>query len=303
MKRIVSVSIGSSLRDHKAVVKILNEEFLIERIGTDGDIGKAIEIIKELDGKVDVFGMGGIDLFLHGKKNRRYVIKAALPIARAAKITPIVDGSGLKNTLERRVVRFIAEEFGIPLKDKKVLMVCAMDRFGMAEAFEKMGSCMTYGDLIFALGIAIPIRTLKQLHKLAAVLMPVISRLPFHMIYPTGKQQEININKYEKYYNEADIIAGDYLYIKKFLPENMKGKIIVTNTVTLEDVQVLKERGCRMLVTSTPELNGRSFGTNVMEAVLVGLIGKRPEEITANLYEELLDQSGFKHRVEILNDF
>lgn len=303
MKRIVSVSIGSSSRDHKVTIKILGQEFLIERIGTDGDIKKAIEIIKELDGKVDVFGMGGIDLYLHGANNHRYILRAALPIARAAKKTPIVDGSGLKNTLERRLVKYVNEECGIPLKNKKVLMVCAMDRFGMAEAFEKMGSSMIYGDLIFALGIGLPIRTLKNLHKLAAILMPIVSRMPFHMIYPTGKQQEININKFEKYYNEADIIAGDYLYIKKFLPKDIKGKIIITNTVTLEDVQMLKERGCSILITSTPELNGRSFGTNVMEAVMVGLSGKRPEEINAKIYEELLDLSGFKHRVEILNKY
>lgn len=301
MKRIVSVSIGSSSRDHKVVTEILGEEFLIERIGTDGDIGKAIQIIRNLDGKVDVFGMGGIDLFVHGANNRKYVLKAALPIARAAQKTPIVDGSGLKNTLERRVVKYVNEDCRIPLRGKKVLMVCAMDRFGMAEAFEEMGCCMTYGDLIFALGISVPIRKLKQLHRLAALLMPVISRMPFEMIYPTGKQQELNIHKFKKYYDEADIIAGDYLYIKKYMPDSIKGKIIITNTVTPKDVQILKERGAKILITSTPELNGRSFGTNVMEAVLVSLSGKRLEEITPSIYGELLDLSGFKHRVEVLN--
>ena len=46
MKRIVSISIGSSSRDHRVEAQILGQEFLIERIGTDGDIKKAIEIIK-----------------------------------------------------------------------------------------------------------------------------------------------------------------------------------------------------------------------------------------------------------------
>ena len=63
MKRIVSVSIGSSKRDSKAVVRVLGEEFSLERMGTDGDIQKAIATIKELDGKVAAFGMGGIDLY------------------------------------------------------------------------------------------------------------------------------------------------------------------------------------------------------------------------------------------------
>ena len=53
MKNIVSVSLGSSKRDHSAEVKLLDEIFIIKRIGTDGDFQKAIEILTELDGKVD----------------------------------------------------------------------------------------------------------------------------------------------------------------------------------------------------------------------------------------------------------
>ena len=56
MKRIVSVSIGSSLRDHLVEIDILGEKYLIQRIGTDGDIKKAISMINELDGKVDAIG-------------------------------------------------------------------------------------------------------------------------------------------------------------------------------------------------------------------------------------------------------
>ena len=119
MKRIVSISIGSSSRDHRVETEILGEQFQIERIGTDGDIKKAIQLINELDGKVDAFGMGGIDIYLYGKNSKRYILRSALPILRAAVKTPIVDGSGLKNTLERRVVQFVNDECGISLMDKR----------------------------------------------------------------------------------------------------------------------------------------------------------------------------------------
>lgn len=301
MKRIVSVSIGSSSRNHKVVTKICGKEFLIERIGTDGSIKKAVELIEKLDGKVDVFGMGGIDLYLYGKNGRRFMLKSALPLANAAKTTPIVDGSRLKNTLERSLISYINEECSIPLKDKKVLLVCAIDRFGMAETFCKYGSQMVFGDIMFALGLPIPIRKLKNLHRLAAILMPLISHMPFKMLYPTGKEQNRTVPKFENYYNNVDIIAGDFIYIKRHLPERLDQKIIVTNTVTSEDIGDLKKRGARILITSTPEFDGRSFGTNVMEAVLVCLSGKRPEELDCKIFEELLMEAGFKHRVEYLN--
>jgi len=298
LKRIVSVSIGSSLRDKKVTVCFNGEDYTIERIGTDGDIKKAISIIRQLDGDVDVFGMGGIDLYLYGKNNRKYVLKAALPLAEAARKTPIVDGSGLKNTLERNVVKYINDECNIPLKGKNVFLVCAMDRFGMAEVFSEMGCHMVFGDLMFALGLPFPIRNLSTLHRVADAIFPIVTRMPFEYLYPTGSKQDKIIKRYEKYYNEADIIAGDFLYIKKHIPENMKEKVIVTNTITEDDCAMLKKRGIRALITSTPEFEGRSFGTNVLEALLVSMSGKRPNELTPLLYQELITKFKITHRVE-----
>ena len=300
MKKVVSISIGSSTRNKTAEVEILGEKFVIERIGTDGDLKKAIELIKELDGKVDAFGMGGIDLYLSAG-NQRYIIKDALPLKNAAKITPIVDGSGLKNTLERKVIKYIQKKGIVDLKGKKVLMTSVMDRFGMAQAFYEEGARLIIGDLMFALNIPIPLHSLKVVYFLSFIIVPIVVRLPFEMIYPTGdKQLKIDSKKYERFYKEADIIAGDYLFIKKYMPERLDGKIIVTNTVTQEDVEMMKEKGVKMLITTTPNINGRSFGTNVMEGVLVAIAGKKQEEMTPQDYDELLDKIGFEPRIEYL---
>jgi hypothetical protein len=300
VKRIVSVSLGSSRRDHRAEVEVLGERVVVERIGTDGDLERAIGLIRTWDGKVAAFGLGGIDRYLVAG-NRRYEIKDAARLAAAAQISPVLDGSGLKNTLERRVVDFIRQELQLDLKGHKVLMVSAVDRFGMAEALDRAGCQMVFGDLLFALGIPIPITSLKGLQRLAALLLPLITRLPFTLLYPTGSKQETNTAahnlKYAKYYEAAEIIAGDFLYIKKYMPDRMDGKIILTNTVTVADLDELARRGVRLLVTSTPEIAGRSFGTNVMEALLVAFSGKRPEEQREADYLQLLDRIGFKPRV------
>jgi hypothetical protein len=70
--------------------------------------------------------------------------------------------------------------------------------------------------------------------------------------------------------------------------------------VTKDDVEELKKRGVKTLITTTPELNGRSFGTNVMEAVLVSLADKPAKDLTADDYTNLLDRIGFKPRIEDL---
>ena len=101
MKRAVSISIGSPKRDKAVTVNLLGEQISIERIGTNGDMEAAALKYKELDGKVDAFGVGGADLGLmvDGKWYRLYSVEK---MVRFIKETPVVDGTGLKNTLERK---------------------------------------------------------------------------------------------------------------------------------------------------------------------------------------------------------
>ena len=52
MRTIVSVSVGSSSRDHEVEAELLGETFRIRRVGTDGDMRKARDILTALDGTV-----------------------------------------------------------------------------------------------------------------------------------------------------------------------------------------------------------------------------------------------------------
>lgn len=300
MKRIVSVSLGSSKRNASSSVDVLGEEVVVERIGTDGSIEEAIQMIRDLDGKVDAFGMGGIDLYVYAG-DRRYAFRTAKAIARAAQKSIMVDGSGLKNTLERRVVQWVDQNL-MPLRGKKVLMPSALDRFGMAGAMVDAGADIMFGDVMFALGINYPIRKIGTLNTLAHLLLPIVTQLPFKWLYPTGEKQDQRIEKYPEAFHWADVIAGDAHYILRHMPARLDGKLILTNTVTKENVEELRQRGVRMLVTTTPNLGGRSFGTNLMEGLIVSAAGKPWEQMTPADYNSWLDKINFTPRVEHLNE-
>lgn len=300
MKRVVSISLGSSRRNHQATAEFGGQIFSIERIGTDGDRQKAVELIRALDGKVDAFGLGGTDLYIFAG-GKRYTFRESAHIAAAAKKTPIVDGSGLKNTLERRVVHYLQNEAGICFQGKPVLVVCAVDRFGLAEALVEAGSKTVFGDLLFGLGLPIPIHSLSGLARLARIIAPVITKLPIRLFYPTGKKQTESRPLFSSYFQQAEIVAGDFHFIRRYMPPDMKGKWIITNTVTSEDEQLLAGRGVSTLVTTTPDLGGRSFGTNVLEGVLVALAGKPSQELTADDYGKILDHIGLVPRIKQLS--
>ena len=300
MKKIVSVSLGSATRDHRVEVEWLGERFDINRIGFDGSLDRAIAKLRELDGTVDAIGLGGIDVYLYAGK-KRYALRDGLRMLEAVKITPVVDGSGLKNTLERETVLRLQSDGVIDFRGLPVLMVSALDRFGMAQALVEAGAHVTFGDFIFALGVDKPVTSLPEFEALAEKYLPDACKLPFQFFYPTGKKQEKPPEpeaKFSHYYAAADVIAGDFHFIRQHMPDDLRGKTILTNTVTQANVDELRERGAARLVTSTPNLGGRSFGTNVMEAALLALLGKRWEDVSEDDYLRLLHELRFAPRVE-----
>jgi hypothetical protein len=274
MKRAVSVSIGSSKRNKKVEIELFGERVQIERVGTDGDLKKAAQLYQELDGQVDALGVGGGLLGLM-VKDRWYPMHSLLPLVQGIHQTPIVDGTGLKMTLEWQSVLEADQKLKPFLPNRKALVMTAVDRWGMVEGALEAGYDCTFGDVLYSLGLPVPISREKTIHALAAAIAPIITRLPFEWVYPIGESQEHRKPAFTRYFEQAGVIMGDCHYIWKHMPENMAGKTIITNTTTPEDVAFFQRSGVRFLVTTTPVYDGRSFGTNMMEAAIIAATGRK----------------------------
>jgi len=297
MKRVVSVSLGSSSRDHAATVELLGQTISIERIGTDGDARRAKALYEELDGNVDCLGVGGAVLSIATSRHS-YPLTSAQRLVRNVRKTPVVDGDGFKSVMELQIASTLESEIGPPVA-RRVLIPSAMDRMGMARSFAQAGYELILGDLGFNLGLPIPLRSIPALERVAAAIAPIVRHLPMSMLYPTGTREDVNEPRFTRWFEWASVIAGDCNYITHHMPADMSGKMIATNTTTQRDVSLFAQRGVTHLITSTPRIAGRTFGTNVMEAVLVALAGKgRP--LDEPEVRTLLDELGWKPNVEPL---
>jgi hypothetical protein len=288
MKRAVSISLGSSKRDKSVKVNLNGQEILVERIGTDGDIEKARQMYLDLDGKVDAFGVGGIDLYLR-LDGREYPLHAALKLVSGVKQTPLCDGRGLKHTLERRVFQLAKPQLG-DIRFKQAFIPVAADRAGLAEAVAEVAERTVFGDLMVALGVPIPINGIPAFKRVARIMLPIVSHFPMSMIF-YGSDGAEHEPKYTKYFEESDLIAGDFLFMRKYMPLNLSGKTIVTNTTTEDNIALLKERGVKRVITTTPRFDGRSFGTNMNEAMLTAYAGKG-RRLTDEELNALIDELG-----------
>ena len=238
MKHAVSVSLGSSKRDKSVKVQFKDEEVLVERFGTDGDIEKARKMYLDLDGKVDALGVGGVDLFLC-LDGREYPLRAALKLVEGVKNTPLVDGRGLKHTLERRVFKLISEDLGDDFHFSQAFVPVAIDRIGLALAVSEVSKRIVLGDLMVALGVPLPVIGIPAFKRIARIMLPFVSWFPMSMLFygSGGSEQE---PKYSRYFESSDLLAGDFLFMRKYMPLDISGKTIVTNTTTPENIELLK---------------------------------------------------------------
>jgi len=300
MKKVLSVSLGSSLRDHSTEVEFMGQQFQLSRQGTDGDYDRFIQMYRDYDGKVDAFGVGGTEFYLW-VNGRRYYFRESKQIRKAIKISKVGDGNGIKHILGPLAIKALQDE-GYHLRGKKALKTTAVDRYGLAKALVDAGCDVTFGDFMFGLDIPIPVRSIRAVHAIAVLLLPIMTLLPFKWLYPTGAEQEKEPSqKYSKYYQEADIIAGDFLQVWSNLPDDLSGKIIITNTTTNKNVEELQKRNLPILVTTTPRLEGRSFGTNVIEAMCRCLIDKPDDQIVEEDFKDIIARIPLKPQVHKLN--
>lgn len=302
MKHVVSVSLGTSQRNKSQTTEILGEEFQIERIGCDGDLKLYAEKFREFDGKADAIGVGGADIYLW-LAGRRYTFKQIAGIIAAnVKTSPVVDGSGLKHTLERETIRRLQRDGTVDFKSSKTLLVSAVDRFGMAEALAAAGGQVTFGDLLFAFGLPIPVRKYETVLTLGKLTLPLVTSLPFKWVYPTGKKQEERKPKFVQEFLNADVIAGDWHYIHRYMPDKLPGKTIITQTLRNADFDLLRSAGVKQVITTTPLMGGETFATNVMEGVIVAVLGKKPTELAESDYFGVLEKLNWKPEVMNLDE-
>ncbi|MBS1711985.1 MAG: quinate 5-dehydrogenase [Armatimonadetes bacterium] len=288
-KRIVSVSLGTSKRDKIHETEILGQRFLIERRGTDGDRSKFKALMEELDGQVAALGVGGADIWIATSK-KKYAFREIVGLVSGVKKTPVVDGSGLKHTLERETIHRLQRDGTVDFRQERALLVSAVDRFGMAQALNELCPDVIYGDLLFGLGLPLPIKSYRTVEVLASMLAPIVTQLPLQWFYPTGSKQEERKPSHVKIWAGRTFLCGDWHYIRRYAPDDLSEKTVLTQTVRSADIEWLRSTGLRRLITTTPDMGGETFATNVMEGVIVALSGKGPAEMAESDYLDVLKE-------------
>ncbi len=283
MKRAVSISLGSSQRDYECTTTVLGQRVHVRRIGTDGDVARATALVREHDGQVDAIGLGGLAPVVRVGE-ARYPHREALGVAAAARRTPVTDGAALKSSLERWVIHRANQQQRGLFNYRRILIASGIERYALAQALAQYDAELRFADPLIHFGLrTLPaLRTLKQVELYAAMILPFAALLPYHRLHPVALGSEGHDPRAERLFKWADVIAGDFAYIRRFAPQNLQHKVIVTDDPSPAEIADLQARGVRTLITMSPPLSAeRPFvSTDTLEAIMIAVMecGPVPDE-------------------------
>jgi hypothetical protein len=254
-KKILVIDLGRE--EDLTPASFMGVELEIHRVGCCGDIEAAKKILLEYDGKVDVIALEGMPAELQlGQEKKAHIL--GIRLRKIAQSTPVVDGSGVRDGLERwGVILADREEPGIFSK-KRVLMAPGLNHQGLAQALQARSQNIRYADpvIYFALRMFPGMNSSQLLKRVAAPTLDQLRDAPYRRIFPQpgapGKTRHFAP------FHWADVLAGDIGAIRRYAPRRLAHKTVVVNSASEKDIEDLRSRGVSIVVVLIPNLPGAS---------------------------------------------
>lgn len=298
MKKIVSISLGKAERDYEFTGTFLGKKFQIKRVGCDGNIDLVRKRIKEYDGQVDVIGLGGISAYFK-IGNTVHIHQEAQSLIKTAKKTPVADGRGLKSILQGWTIRSINQRLKDLFNYENVLFLSGIAQYEMVQVMQEYTNNFSFCDPLIHFNTPYTLDSVNALEYYAAASMPVLTRMPYSWFYPKGWDgDQWKPLLLSKPFEKAEVIVGDYTYIRHYTPSMLPNKIVVTDSVDDAGIALLKKRGVRTIISTVPDLfKQQRIDINVMHALFAAYLEKKPQEISENDYLEIFDRASIEPRV------
>ncbi|MGM0454443.1 MAG: dehydrogenase [Thermodesulfobacteriota bacterium] len=303
MKRVIAISLGSSRYNYEFETEFLGQDFLVKRIGADGDINKAESLLKYWDERGDAIGIGSVRMPYAIGPGRmtdpRY--RRIRKISKHLK-TPVTLGASLRKVSFEWSIRHLQYKLGGFFTNARVLVLSGMMDYNLARILSEFTDNISFADPIIEHGIPKFLYSLKDLERYARGVHEVLNYTPGKRL-ATSTMPVRQWNQYilRKAMQKNTMIMVPYHDFYDYMGvaglEELGGKTVISATVYDERTEFLKNRGVDMIVDNTPLLLSRVVGVNVLEAMIIAALDKPRAEITDDELMEIISDQYLEPRI------
>jgi predicted amino acid dehydrogenase len=295
MKKIVTVTLGSSKQDFEFKTEFLGQQFSVRRLGADQDTGKAWELMRRQQATADAIGLG--EMPDHYQVGLRTVVnKETKRLLNVVTRVPVTTGATLRRLLQVRAVRYVQKELGNYFNNNLVLFLSGMRNYDMAVALSDYTKNLSFADPVFQTGSPALLGSLEQLELYAKGSELMLANR-------TGQYLESALSGFKNKrvaaaVAKSHVVVGTFAEIKAVAEGgNLEGKTLITSAVTDERMAFFKDKKVNLVVDASPKLFERVVGINTIEAMILAALDKPTEEVSDDDFVEILDELDIQPRL------
>ncbi len=276
MKHIIQISLGPSLDDNQFETRFLDQQFTVQRFGTDGDAEQASDLMLHWNKKADAIALGSIHL-ANGSGPKTMQSNALAKLLKLGKKlkTPVTSGRTLRKVGQEWSLRHIQFKFGNNyFNNAKVLFFSGVASLSIARVMAEYTDNLKFADPLLECGIPKFINTLKEMDLYAKHLCGALNWIPGREFVASSEPvRSLTDYLMRQAIQDAHILVVPHSDMFKFLDqytiEDMNRKTVITSTAYDDRIDYLKDKGVGVIIDTTPKILENVVGVSVLEALLM----------------------------------
>lgn len=295
MKKVITVTLGSSKKDFEFKTRFLGQEFSVQRLGADRDSSKAWELMRRQQANADAIALS--DTVDHYHVGLRTVVnKESQRLMQVVTRVPVTTGASLRRLLQVRAVRHVQKELGHYFNNNLVLFLSGMRNYDMAVALSEYTRNLSFADPVFHAGSPLLLTSLEQLEIYAKgkELIPDIVPGEFLKSVLRTVKNKIVANAVAK----SHVIVGTFREIQAVAAGgNLEGKTLITSAIDDEALAFFTKHKVNLVVDVSPKLFDKVVGISTITAMILASMGKPESEVSDHDFEEIINELDIKPRL------
>ena len=301
MKNVISISLGSTSLDFDIRARFLGQDMRLRRLGADGNVARALKLVRQWDGRADAIGIG-LARDSHHLGAPHAVGAQGERLQRGATRTPTTTGARLGEILLEWAVRHAQSELGHYFDNARVLFFSGMANHKLAMSLAEYSENLRFADPLLQLGVPKLLGSLDALGLYASGAHYVSEWAPPQVVPDVLLRQWTHFIL-RKAMQKATVLVAPVHELDAFGIEELAGKTIVTSTVNDERLARFRDKGVHMVLDGSPEVEGHVIGPELLDAMVLAATGKAGEALLEDDYLAIITESGCKPRILYPNGF
>lgn len=295
MKKVVTVTLGSSKQDFSFETDFLGHRFAVRRLGADGDTTKAWELMRRQQANADAIGLGEIgDHYQVGLNT--VTNKETERLLNVVTRVPATTGATLRRLLQVRAVRHVQKTLGSYFDNNRILFLNGMRNYDMAVALGELSPNLFFADALLQTGAPALLTSLEQLELFTKGSEWVLSGRPGELL--ESALSGFKSARLASGVAKSHVVVGTFAEIKAVGdPTNLAGKTLITSAVDDERLAFFTRCKVNLVVDVSPKLFDRVVGIGTIEAMILAALGKSSDEVSDDDFEEILDELAIEPRL------